>query len=163
MKKTFLAPLALLLATTATTAPAAEEELHAPPLRTLWQPHHAGPLELEQDPIYQATTSIEAAMFTLQELFPEAYTQFMQVSFEFQDLGEIWPATAHFFIPARYFPEPLSDALLQQRAEELVARTTYPGMAACPAVELDPTSTAAWLDWEDKQVRRVTIRFMVGC
>jgi len=106
---------------------------------------------------------VEDVMKAVRQVFPEAYTQFMQVTYEWQDVGEIWPVEASFYIPARFFPTPLSDQALHQRLTVLVTQVTRENDAHCERLDVAEPETRSWLGWPDKTVRKVTIQFKIGC
>ncbi len=96
-------------------------------------------------------------------VFPEAYTQFMAVGLERQDIGEIWPASMSFWVPARFFEQALTQEVLDKRLSLLMSKILRPGDAACESIHYGPVEELAWQAWPDKTVRKVTMLFNIGC
>ncbi|GEM_PF-1030584 len=114
-------------------------------------------------PQAQVLQCVEKVMKNITEIFPEAYTQFMAVNYEWQDVGEIWPTQATFYVPARLFPTPLSEAVLRARLDETLKRILRPNDAHCEEIRVEKPEELGWLAWPDKQVRKVVITFGIGC
>jgi hypothetical protein len=127
--------------------------------------YDSGFLEMRPSQLSQgrSVVSVEEAIGTVQTVFPEAYTQFMQVSFEYQDSNDIWPAQAQFFVAARYFPAPLDAQTLQERAVMAAQSLAPSDMAVCPSAESGAEEEAAWQAWDEETVRKVQINFGFGC
>ena len=103
----------------------------------------------------------------IRAVFPEAYSQFMSVSYERQDAGtgrepEIWPKDASFLVPAKAFEATIKDDL-DARTADLIARVLRPGDAHCETVEVGEVEEYGWMAWPDKRVREITITFNVAC
>jgi len=96
---------------------------------------------------------------TVLEVFPEAYPEFFEVTFEDWD-NKAFPKTASFCVPDKYFPAPLSEEELDKRAKLLSEKFKYTG---CEGANAGEPSEYSWGAWEDKKVRRVTFYFGIGC
>lgn len=96
---------------------------------------------------------------TVLEVFPEAYPEFFEVTFEDHD-NQAFPKTASFCVPDKYFPAPLSEEELDKRAKLLTEKFEYIG---CERANVGEPSEYSWGAWEDKKVRRVTFYFGIGC
>lgn len=114
-------------------------------------------------PKANAIRCVESVMKATREVFPEAYTQFMQAGYEWQDVGEIWPTEVSFYVPARFFPTPLDDQQLRARLAQVVEKVTRENDAHCEQIDVGDVETKSWIAWPDKKVRKVTIRFGIGC
>lgn len=103
----------------------------------------------------------------IRAVFPEAYSQFMTVSYERQDAGagrvpEIWPKTTTFLVPAAAYDATVA-AAIEARVTELVVTVLRPGDAHCEGFEVGEPEDYAWMAWPDKRVREITIHFGVAC
>ncbi len=112
-------------------------------------------------------TPPEEMTSALRAVFPEAYSQFMTVSYERQDAGtgrvpEIWPKDASFLVPAKAFDATVKDDL-DARTSDLIARVLRPDDAHCETVDVGDVQDFGWMAWSDKRVRKITITFNVAC
>ncbi len=103
----------------------------------------------------------------IRAVFPEAYSQFMTVSYERQDAGtgrvpEIWPKDASFLVPASAYSNTI-EAELDGRVADVIARVLRPGDAHCESVQVGDVEEYGWMAWPDKTVRKITITFGVAC
>lgn len=95
--------------------------------------------------------------------FPEAYRQFLMVSFELQEQHDnpVIPSGVEFLVPARHFEETLTDEVIRRRADELASELA--GFAGCTIVETGETREYAWHSWPDRVVRKISILFNFYC
>ena len=92
--------------------------------------------------------------------FPEAYEDFVNISFERVN-ESIYPVEATFLIRAKYFEKKLNDKVLKQRGGNVLHKMGDP--ASCWEISVGETEEYAWSEWEDKTVRKVTLKFYIGC
>lgn len=98
--------------------------------------------------------------FILEE-FPEAYKQFLSISYSRSE-DTVYPEEANFLIPSKYFDQgKLSQEICLQRTENIIQKMGSP--ATCEMVEIGKSKEYAWHAWEDKVVTKVTIKFYIGC
>ncbi len=92
--------------------------------------------------------------------FPEAYEDFVNISFERID-EQIYPVTATFLIRAKYFDKKLNEEILKARAGNILHKMGDP--ASCWEISVGEMEEYAWHEWEDKKVKKVTLHFYIGC
>jgi len=73
----------------------------------------------------------------------------------------IYPQTATFLVPAKYFNQKITGEMLTQRAGEVLKKMDDP--AACQEIEIGDPKEYSWLEWEDKMVIQVKLDFWIGC
>lgn len=105
--------------------------------------------------------SFEAINAGILRIFPEAYEDFMTISFirrnEF-----IFPEAASFMIPDQYFKKKkLNQKELEKRAALLMDQLEL--SPACQTISFGEPEEYAWQEWDDKTVRKVTLSFGIGC
>lgn len=93
-------------------------------------------------------------------VFPEAYQQFLTVSF-IRTTNFILPETASFLVPDKYFKKKLDQKELDKRAELLLEQLEL--LPACFSISFGEAEEYSWAAWEDKKVRKVTLTFGIGC
>lgn len=93
------------------------------------------------------------------EVYPEAYAELMEISFEEVAIGVILPAKAEFLIPdARFSQIPAED--LKTRERTMLEKMRVGG---CPGSDVSDPMTFSYAKWPDKNVRRITLHFGIGC
>lgn len=93
------------------------------------------------------------------EVYPEAYAELMEITFEEVAAGVIFPSKAEFLIPdARFSQIPGEDFNARERImlEKL-------GVGGCPGSDVSDPMTFSYAKWPDKNVRRITLYFGIGC
>ena len=103
----------------------------------------------------------------IRAVFPEAYSQFMTVSYERPDAGtgrkpEIWPKAATFLVPASAYADTI-ETRMDARVADLISRVLRPGDAHCESVDVGQVEEYGWMAWPQKTVRQITVRFNVAC
>lgn len=97
----------------------------------------------------------------MQNAFPAAYKQFLNVSLTYSEDGSTLPQKAQFYVPARFFEHPLDEKRLLARAKRMAY--DIGGVNDCTDVELGESEQLGWLKWPDKVVRKVTVNFYFYC
>lgn len=118
----------------------------------------------EMNPVSSGVRVIQAMETTdkvMREIFPEAYPWYTQLSFEYSDDGNIRPAQIISYVPGHYFFDPLTDEILNKRADSIVKRLV--GKGTCSYWETGDTSMDDWMRWPDEEVVKFTIFFNYLC
>jgi len=105
--------------------------------------------------------AVEKEVDAVREVFPDAYTQFLNVGFEYHESGEIYPDRVEFYVPSRSFSGPLDEEDLQARARRIADRVGISG--SCANADVGPSEQFSWSAWPDKTVRKVTVHFLFLC
>lgn len=105
--------------------------------------------------------TFENIALIIQEEFPEAYDNFITISFSRVEMN-ITPEKASFLIPSRYFEKKLTQEVCKERTDNVLEKMTgY--RDGCHEVEIGVSQEYAWHSWEDKVVTKVIIYFAIGC
>lgn len=104
--------------------------------------------------------SFEVISDGILRIFPEAYADFLTVCFTRRD-NLIFPETATFMIPDKYFKKNLNQNELDKRAQLLMDQLEL--SPACQSISFEEATEYAWDEWKDKKVRKVTLNFGIGC
>jgi hypothetical protein len=95
---------------------------------------------------------------TVLEVFPEAYPEFFEVTFS--DWGDkAYPETASFCVPDKYFPKPLTEEVLDNRAKLINEKFQVLGPGG---INVSEPIMYSYVEWADKKIRRVTFYFLIG-
>ena len=95
----------------------------------------------------------------IQSEFPEAYLEFMEISF-IRLSKQIDPGTASFLIPTIKLKEITAEEF-QKRIDNILLKMG--NIAACPDYRVGESSRYSWTKWADKNVTKFYINFNIGC
>lgn len=103
----------------------------------------------------------EIERFVLEE-FPEAYKQFLEISY-YRSSGKVYPRNVTFLIPTRYFSEgKLTQKICDDRTSKVIKKIGgEPGN--CESFTIGDSYEYVWHKWDDKTVTKVIIDFAIGC
>jgi len=102
----------------------------------------------------------ELATIILSE-FPEAYSDFMEISFE-RTNSTINPKTATFLIPSAKMTK-LNAAIFEKRLDAVLKKMGSHAEGSCRAYRIGEKKAFAWSQWKDKNVTIFYIDFNLGC
>ncbi len=93
--------------------------------------------------------------------FPEAYVDFMEISFS-QVNNSISPETASFLIPTAKMNK-LKASELEKRLDNIIKKMGSSAEGACKSYKIGTKETYSWTQWDDKNVTKFYIEFNLGC
>lgn len=102
----------------------------------------------------------ELATIILTE-FPEAYSDFMEISFE-RTNSTVNPKTATFLIPSAKMTK-LNAAIFEKRLDAVLTKMGSHAEGSCRAYRIGEKKAYAWSQWKDKNVTIFYIDFNLGC
>jgi hypothetical protein len=91
--------------------------------------------------------------------FPEAYKDFMEISFIRQGKTAS-PGTASFLIPTAKLSKINSNEIIRRIKTIIIKMGDMP---ACPTFHLDKPTQYSWSKWKDKNVTKLYVDFNIGC
>jgi hypothetical protein len=104
--------------------------------------------------------SFEVVNAGILRVFPEAYEDFVTISFVRQN-ELILPESATFLIADKHFKKGLNQKELEKRAQLLLDQLEL--SPACQSISFGDVQEYSWQEWPDKKVRKVTLHFGIGC
>jgi|GEM_PF-5394523 len=110
---------------------------------------------------YNKFKSIEEIIEIIIDIFPESYEEFMTVTYSVSG-NRLIPDEATFLIPSKYFDDYLTDKELDKRLDKVMQKLGFRDKA-CAQIEYGNEEEYSWLAWEDRIVRKITIKFFIEC